>query len=156
MMKHLSVIVSFAIVGWTAPAHSQDVKPKVVHDAEYSVAQEIEQGGPTQTTGLVSTVLGAMSLEKYFEALKGRYLRAREVVLLPGGKIAVHTHDRRPAVVYVLEGEVVEHRSDSEEPVIRRQGDTYFEPFGVVHWLENISPNRVRVLAVDIAPSDPE
>jgi len=156
MMKHLIVIVGLAVVGWTAPAYSQDVEPKVVPDAQYSVAQEIEQGGPTQTTGIESTVLGTIPLEKYFEALKGSNLRAREVVLLPGARIAVHRHDRRPAVVYVLEGEVVEHRSDSEEPMIRRQGDTYFETFGVVHWLENISPNRVRVLAVDIAPSNPE
>lgn len=139
-MKHFIVIVSVAVVGWTAPAHSQ----------------EVEQGAPTQSTGIDSTVLGAIPLEEFFEALKGRNLRAREVVLLPGAKIAVHKHDRRPALVYVLEGEVVEHRSDSEEPVIRRQGDIYFEPFGVVHWLENVSPNRVRALAVDIAPGDPE
>ena len=148
-MKHLIVIVSFAIVGWTAPAYSQD--------AESSSAQEIEQGGPTKTIGIeTSTILGAISLEAYPETLKGSQLRAREVVLLPGAKIAVHTHSHRPTVVYVMEGELVEHRSDSEKPVIRRQGDTYFETLGVVHWVENTSPNRTKVLAVDILSSDLE
>ena len=148
-MKHLIVIVSFAIVGWTAPAYSQD--------ADSNIAQEFEQSGPTKTIGIETpTILGAISLEAYPETLKRSQLRAREVVLLPGAKIAVHTHSHRPTVVYVLEGELVEHRNDSEMPVIRRQGDTYFETLGVVHWVENTSPNRTKVLAVDILSSDLE
>ena len=154
-MKHFIVIVSFTIVGWTAPAYSQDAEPKVVPDAEYSIARELEQDGPTETTGIeTSTVLGAVSLAADFEALKDRKLRAREVVLLPGAKVAVHMHDRRPGVLYVLEGELVEHRNDSEKPVVRRQGETSFERLGVVHWWENVSPNKARVLVVDIVPHD--
>lgn len=155
-MKHLILIVSFTIVGWTAPAYSQDEKPRVLPDVEYRIAQEIEQRAPTETTGIESSILGAISLEAYLGTLKGGNLRVREVVLLPGAKIAVHAHNHRPAVVYVLEGELVEHRNGSEKSLIRRQGDTYFEGPGVVHWSENVSPNRVRVLALDIVPSDLE
>jgi len=105
---------------------------------------------------MASTVLGTMSLAGYPDVLKDGELRVREVVLEPGARIAVHSHESRPAIVYVIEGEVVEHRSDSKDPVIRRQGDVYFEGADVVHWLENTSSNRVRALAVDIIPKAPE
>ena len=155
MMKCLKVIVSVVIVGWTGLACS-DGPSQRPPDSEQVLAQAIDQGAPTQSIGMAPTVLGAISLATYADALKDGELRAREVVLQPGATIAVHSHDSRPAVVYVLEGELVEHRSDSEDPVIRRQGDVYFEGPEVVHWSENLSPNRVRVLAVDIISNDPE
>jgi len=146
-MRYFIVTVSFAIAGWAALAYSQDAKS--------NIAQEFEQGSPTKTIGVeTSIVVGAISLDAYPETLQGSQLRAREVVLLPGAKIAVHRHSRRPAIAYVLEGELVEHRNDSEVPLIRRQGDWYFESLGVVHWVENTSPNRTKVLAVDIFPGD--
>jgi hypothetical protein len=78
----------------------------------------------------------------------------REVVLSPGAKIRVHGHNQRPAIAYVLEGELVDHRSDSEHPLVRQQGDSYFEGPGVVHWVENVSNHRVRVISVDIVPTN--
>jgi quercetin dioxygenase-like cupin family protein len=154
-MKHLIVIVSFAILGWMAPAYAQDAEPKVVPDAEYDIAQEMEREGPTETVGIESsTILGAVSLGQDFEALEGRKLRAREVVVLPGARIAVHMHDQRPGVAYLIEGELVEHRSDSEKPLTRHAGDASFEKMGIVHWWENLSANKARVLVVDIVPED--
>ncbi len=148
-MKYHIIVVGLSIACWMAPAYSQTTEPKT--------AQAIAQGAPTKTTGIeASTVLGKVPLENFFEGLGNKSLRAREVILLPGARIAIHTHDRRPAIAYVLEGELIEHRSDRKVPVIRRQGDAYFETFGVVHWLENTSPNRARVFAVDIIPGAPE
>lgn len=148
-MKHLMVIAGLAIAGWTAPAWSQD--------SEQLIAEAIAQGAPTQTTGVEVTVVpGVIPLGAYFESLQGSRFRARVIVLLPGAKIAVHAHDKRPGMVHVLEGEMVEHRSDSREPVIRRQGDTFYEGPGLVHWSENVSPDPVRIFAADILPGDPE
>jgi quercetin dioxygenase-like cupin family protein len=101
-------------------------------------------------------VLGAIPLAAYGTALEGGALRAREIDLPPGAKIAAHAHDGRPALVHVLEGELVEHRNDSETPLIHRQGDTYFEGPRLVHSIENVSGNPVRVFAVDILPPQQE
>jgi quercetin dioxygenase-like cupin family protein len=157
MMKHLIVFVSFAIVGWMVPAYAQDAEPKVVPDAEYAIAQEMKLEGPTETVGIESsTILGAVPLGGDFEALKGRKLRARVVVVLPGARIAVHMHEQRPGVAYLIEGELVEHRSDTEKPLTRHAGDASFEKTGIVHWWENLSANKARVLVVDIVPEDLE
>jgi quercetin dioxygenase-like cupin family protein len=111
------------------------------------------RAGPVETTGFEASVVGSVPLKSYPSTLIDGNLRAREVVVAPGGKIAAHAHDARPAIAHILEGEVVEHRSDSDTPLIRRQGDTYVEGPGVVHWLENVSPYPVRVFSVDILPA---
>ena len=156
-MKHLIVILSFAVFGLVSPASSQDVEPKAMPDTGRLIAEALEKGAPTKSTGIEASVIpGVFPLDIYFEGLKGRKLRAREIVIQPGGKVVVHSHDKRPAVAHVLEGEVVEHRSDSDEPIIRRKGDTFYEGPGLVHWSENVSSNPVRIFAVDILPGDPE
>ena len=155
-MKYLVVIASIAIISWTGPAHSQDETPSATPSTEEIIAWEVKKGAPTQSFGFEGMKLGAIPLEGYFEVMKGNELRVREVVFQPGSKIAVHSHDRSPAVVHVLQGELVEHRSDREEPIIRRQGDTYFETRGLVHWAENVSPNLTRILAVGVLPNNAE
>lgn len=151
MIRPVAIIV-FGAVGLNVAACSQDQVQDVPTDVDRDIAREIEQGAPTESTGLESAVLGAIPLDAYPATLAGGSLRAREVVLLPGAKIRVHAHHQWPALVYVVEGEVVEHRNDSEGPLIRRQGDTYFEGHGVVHWLENNSPDIARAFSVDIVP----
>jgi len=148
-MKRFMVIASLAIFGWPALAYTQTMQD--------IIDGEIARGAPTRSNGIESSrVLGAIALEPHYAAMMGKEMRAREVVLAPGAKILVHGHDVRPAIVYVLEGELVEHRAGSDQPLVRRQGDIYFETVGIVHWSENISQYPVRVLAVDILPSSPE
>ncbi len=156
MMKHLIVIAGLAIMGWAAPALSQEAEPKVAPDTASILAKAIKNGAPTQTSGIESTVLGNIPLEAIAEITRTGKLRTRELVILPGGKIAVHSHDKRPVVVHVLEGELVEHRAGTKEPIVRRQGETYFEELGIVHWSENVTKSPTRVLAIDIIPADPE
>ena len=155
-VKHLVVIASFVIVSWTDTVHSQDEATKTTIGTEDILAREIEKGAPTQSIGFEGWNRGVIPLDAYFDAMKGNVLRVREIVLQPDAIIAAHGHDRTPAVIYVIQGELIEHRSDREEPVIRRQGDIYFATRGVVHWSENISPKPTRVLVVDILTTNPE
>jgi quercetin dioxygenase-like cupin family protein len=135
------------------PASSTGDDDTVVPPEELEIAQGIGAEGPTETKGIESTViLGAMSLNGEFDGLEGRVLRAREVVVLPGGQVAVHRHQSRPAVAYVLEGELIEHRSDEKDPITRKVGAVAFEKTGVVHWWKNDSSKKARVLVVDIVP----
>ena len=75
-------------------------------------------------------------------------------MIAPGGVIAVHRHEGRPGLAYILEGEIIEHRNDAEGTVLRRAGDVSFEKSGVVHWWENVSDARVRALIVDIVDAE--
>lgn len=125
----------------------------VVPQAERDNALKKGFAGPTENRGVSSiTPVGAVPLEGEFEGLQGRVLRSREIVIAPGGVIAVHEHNKRPGMAYILEGEIVEHRNDHKEPITRRAGDAAFEKTGVVHWWENRSENPVRALVVDVVP----
>jgi quercetin dioxygenase-like cupin family protein len=125
----------------------------VVPSSEYKIAQELAAEGPTETTGIESAkVLGTMSLAGEFAGTEGHMLRVREVTVLPGGQVAVHQHNSRPGAAYILEGELVEHRNDADEPVIRPAGAVALERTGTIHWWKNESSAKARVLVVDIVP----
>lgn len=126
---------------------------QVVPAAERERAAAQRLTGPTQNRGVESvTPIGHVDLEHEINNIKGHVLRAREIVIAPGGVVAVHEHHARPGVAYILEGEIVEHRNDHPEPLLRRQGDAAFEKTGVAHWWENRSNKKVRALVVDIVP----
>lgn len=125
--------------------------PTVVPDREREIARDIGADGPTENRGVEAVNrLGAIMIDGEFPGLEGKELRAREIIIAPGGVIAVHRHDARPGLAYILEGEIVEHRNDAAGPVTRRAGDVSFEKTGVVHWWENVSDAKVRALIVDI------
>lgn len=149
-MKKLNWIITLSGLALAAsPLCAQDV----VSQKERAAAQELGFAGPTDTKGVTEMkILGAIPLKKDFPALEGRILRARTIELAPGGVIAVHKHEGRPAIAYHLEGEVVEHRSDCPEPVVRKMGDVTLETPGLIHWMENRGDVPARIVAVDIAP----
>lgn len=117
-----------------------------------SAAQDLGFPGPKESKGVsVPEVVGSIPLKIDFPSLEGRILRARTITLDPGGVIAVHKHEGRPGIAYILEGEIVEHRSDSKEPIVLRKGDVTLESPGLIHWMENKGDVPARVVAVDIA-----
>lgn len=134
---------------------SADEGLQVVPQAEREIAAHGHASGPTSNKGIKSAAsLGSVDLGKEFTGLQGRVLRARELVIDAGGVVAVHQHDSRPGLAYILEGEIVEHRSDSAQPLVRRAGAVAFENTGITHWWENKSAKPVRALVVDIVPAE--
>lgn len=126
---------------------------EVVPAAERERAQALAAEGPTETSGVEAIrQLGELALEDQFPAPEGHALRARELVIAPGGVVGIHAHTGRPGVAYILEGEIVEHRSDEDEPILRRAGDASFEYTGLLHWWHNRSEHTTRALVVDIVP----
>lgn len=141
------LFASFSLV-----AHPM-VAANVVPQAERDSAQKKGFSGPKQNRGITSVkTVGNVGLASEFEGMQGRELRAREIEIAPGGVVAVHEHNQRPGIAYIVEGEIIEHRNDSDSPVTRRAGDAAFEKTGVVHWWENLSDKPVRALVVDIIP----
>ncbi len=106
--------------------------------------------GPRKPVGISAVTLGAADLTGELEGLDARQLRARLWTMEPDGIVPVHTHVDRPAYVYVLEGEVTEHRSDDDKPHVYKAGDLSIEAGGVVHWWKNTGGTPVKLLAIDI------
>lgn len=113
-----------------------------------AVAEDFE--GPTTPVGISAETLGSADLTGELAGLDNRLMRARLWTMEPGGIVPVHSHADRPAYIYILKGEVIEHRSDSDEPHVYRAGDLSVEAAGVVHWWENTGDTLVEMIAIDL------
>lgn len=142
-------------------SHAQDSHVKitlaqsVVPEAEYDRARELLADGPTKTSGIGGVkLLGTVPLDGEFGSSDGLVMRVRELLIEPGGIVAVHQHDRRPGTAYIIEGEMTEHRSTEKGPLVKKAGDVAMERSGVIHWWENTGSTEARALVVDILPAE--
>ena len=79
--------------------------------------------GQLAAVGVTDTTLGAIDLGKEKAKIKGRELRFRKMVIQPGGIVPWHSHDDRPALIYVAEGEILEFASNCAGPIHHKAGD---------------------------------
>lgn len=92
--------------------------------------------------------LGTIDLSSEIEGMSGRQLRARLVTIEPGGHVAVHSHNDRPTMEYVVQGQPVEIRNGVE--ITHQPGDMVIATHDVSHWWENRGTTSVVLLPVDI------
>ena len=109
----------------------------------------IGQNAPTENKGVKVGQPTALDLGEEVDGVQGRQLRMRAVTLEPGGVVGMHSHKGRPAVAYVLQGTLTEHR-DNGEVHERHQGESWTETKEVTHWAANNGAEPVVVLAVDV------
>src|SRR4029434_10586563 len=64
------------------------------------------------------------------------------------------SHDDRPALIYVQQGEIVEYASNCAEPILHKAGDIRPEVFGTSHWWKNLGTQTV-ILYVGDVRTDP-
>ena len=106
--------------------------------------------GPKAVTDVVitSTDLGNEKL-----GLKEHQFRARRLVIQPGGIVPWHSHNERPAMIYIVTGEIVEYASNCAVPIVHRAGDVARESKGTSHWWQNKTRTPAKLISVDIFPS---
>jgi quercetin dioxygenase-like cupin family protein len=152
MMKNITrpLLVATLLAG-ALPVYSQN-QPAVVPQHEHQQhGQQV-----TVTEGVLAVKrLGGQPLGQDFPALRGRELRVRELTIAPGGSIALHRHDQRPGVAYVLEGQMTEHRGPGFAPQVIGPGEAAFEGSGVSHWWRNEGSTPARALVIDIVSEEP-
>ena len=100
--------------------------------------------------GVTDTTLGSIDLEKEPAKLKGRELRFRKLVIEPGGVVPWHSHDDRPALIFVQQGEIVEYASNCAEPILHKAGEIRPEVFGTSHWWKNLGKETVILYVGDV------
>ena len=74
---------------------------------------------PTQTVGQSEELLRSLDLTTELESTKGRPLRMRKVTLQPGGVLGLHNHVDRPAITYLLQGEMTYHYEEKLAQVVK-------------------------------------
>jgi quercetin dioxygenase-like cupin family protein len=100
--------------------------------------------------GVTDTVLAAIDLEKEPANIKERQLRFRKLTIEPGGIVPWHSHDDRPAIIYVAEGEIVEYASNCTDPIVHKAGDIRPETRGTSRWWQNLGNKTVILFVGDV------
>ena len=103
---------------------------------------------PTENIGLKGKLLAEMPLVPEFQETGKRHLRMRLLTLEKGGVVALHAHDARPSMEYVLTGTSIETRNGVETAY--KAGDVVSADHTVSHWWRNDGDETVTILATDI------
>ena len=103
----------------------------------------------------VSDVVRATTdLSKEPAAIQGRTFRLRQLDIKPGGIVPWHSHDNRPAMIYVVSGEVVEYASNCAVPILHKSGSVAAEKAPTQHWWQNTGKTPAVLISVDLFPND--
>jgi len=88
-----------------------------------------------------------------WRGMKGIMLRTRMLTILPGGFVPTHGHADRPAIIFIISGEIIEHSSTCAVPIVHKGGDSTaeFGP-GLEHWWENKGTVPVVLTSSDLVP----
>ena len=141
--RAVAALAFLAAVGFTAGAQAGEC-PADKHMANATKPVDHAAHGVTDTT------LGAIDLGKEQAKITGRELRLRKMVIQAGGVVPWHSHDDRPAVIYVAEGEIVEYASNCAVPIVHKAGETRKETNGTSHWWKNHTAAQVILFIGDV------
>jgi len=101
---------------------------------------------------VTDVVRASTDLSKEAAAVNGRLLRLRQLDIKPGGIVPWHSHDNRPAMIYIVSGEIVEYASNCTVPIVHKAGDVASEKKGTSHWWQNTGNAPVVLISVDLFP----
>jgi quercetin dioxygenase-like cupin family protein len=113
--------------------------------------------GPSAHVGVTDKVIASIDLAHEAPRLADRKFRLRRLVVQPGGVVAWHSHEERPAIIYIVSGTIVEYTSVCEVPIVHKAGDVASETHATKHWWKNTSKRPAVLLSADILhdKSDP-
>jgi quercetin dioxygenase-like cupin family protein len=106
----------------------------------------------TQARGVTDNILARIDLAQEPAAVQDRQLRLRRLVVEPGGVVPWHSHGNRPAIIYIVEGEINEYASTCAVPVLHRAGEATVERNPTQHWWRNNGSRPAVLLSADLFP----
>ena len=95
-------------------------------------------------------VLASIDLAKEKVALADHQLRIRQLEIKPGGIVPWHSHGDRPALIYVIKGEIYEYASNCAVPILHKAGDVAPETSATAHWWKNTGAETVVLISADL------
>ena len=73
-----------------------------------------------------------------------------KLVVQPGGTVPWHSHGERPAIIYIVEGQIEEYASNCAVPIVHKAGEVIAETKGISHWWKNPGDTTVVLLSADL------
>jgi len=99
--------------------------------------------------GVTDTVIAMIDVAQE-QGIEDRKFRMRKLVIEPGGVVPWHSHGDRPAIIYVVEGEIHEYASNCAAPILHKAGEVVAETKDVSHWWKNLGDTTVVLLSADL------
>jgi quercetin dioxygenase-like cupin family protein len=144
----LAALAASALAALAPSVHAGECPAdKVVADGQG------QKPGPTTPKDVTDVVRYSTDLSKEPLALQGRLFRLRQLEMKPGGIVPWHSHNERPAMIYIVSGEVVEYASSCAVPIVHRAGDVAPERNGTSHWWKNTGSTTAVLISVDLFPT---
>jgi quercetin dioxygenase-like cupin family protein len=107
-----------------------------------------QQDAPTQTKGVTIKQLDTIDLGPEIHGMTGRQFRLRLITVEPGGVLGLHDHKDRPAIDYVIQGTLTDHRGADAKDY--GPGMSIVETTQLVHWVENKGTTPAVLVSSDI------
>jgi quercetin dioxygenase-like cupin family protein len=104
----------------------------------------------TMPKGVTDKVIASIDLVEEKLAIKDHKFRLRRLVIQPGGVVPWHSHEDRPAIIYIISGTIVEYASTCAVPIVHRAGEVARETHMTSHWWRNHTNQPVVLLSADI------
>ena len=108
--------------------------------------------GPAMPVGVTDVVRATTDLSREPAMIADRQFRLRQLDMKPGAVVPWHSHDNRPAMIYVVSGEVVEYASNCAVPIVHKAGDVASEKKGTSHWWKNTGGTTAVLISADLFP----
>ena len=145
-----SIEISVLAVGLSAALSSGAFAGACPADKILKTPQKIEN--VTDASKLTAEVVNSVDPSGW-RGMKGLILRTRRLSILPGGFVPTHSHADRPAIIYIISGEIIEHSTTCQVPIVHKAGDSTAE-FGsdLQHWWENKGTEPVVLTSSDLVP----
>jgi quercetin dioxygenase-like cupin family protein len=149
MPLHLALAATIAAGPWffPAPASAADCPAN-------KVGTDATKPGPTMPEHVTDTVIASIDLSPVGSGLTGRKLRMRKLVVQPGGIVPWHSHETRPANIYIISGSITEYRSTCAVPIEHGAGDVTAEFGPLAHWWKNNTKQPTVLISADILPPE--
>jgi len=109
-----------------------------------------QQAGATMPKDVTDTVLATTDLSQEMVGVADHQFRIRRLEIMPGGEVPWHSHEDRPAMIYVVSGEVTEYASTCAVPIVHKAGDVAPETHSTAHWWKNTGKEKAVLISADI------
>ena len=149
----MSNIVARPLIGLCLLAMAAIAIPKIANAGSCPAGKQVADAmKPVDyaAKGVTDTVLASIDLAQEPAKIADRRLRLRKLVIQPGGIVPWHSHGDRPAIIYIIQGEVTEYASNCSVPLVHKAGDVTPETHLTSHWWKNTGSQTVVLLSADL------
>lgn len=149
-MKHPRLALGgfAALMAISAAGLAQTTRPPAAHEALLPLASAPEIAPLVLDTKTIPLGDAFTSLP----AAKDRTFRMRKIELAPGARLPVQANGDRPAIIYIAQGIVLEHREGQSKGIERQTGDRVLATAEITHSWENPGPRPATLLIAEILP----